>query len=563
MIGRLYGLAVAIYARYSSDKQRRASIEDQVRRCTEWIVFHGGTVNPDLVFMDHAVSGKSLVRDELRRLLDLAYAKPRRLDVIVVEDVSRLSRDLADSTDLFRKLQFVGVQLVGIADGIDTSAKGAKLNHTVKSLMADLYLDDLRDKTLRGLEGRALAGLSTGGLPLGYRSLPEQGGQGGIIGYRIEIDPETAPIVVRIFLAYLNGHSLSGIAKMLNAERVPPPRAKTKHRRKGWGAGTIRAILHNTKYRGVWTFKARQWLTEPGTGKRQPKARDEKDVITRVRPDLRIVDEETCLAVESRLKSVHTHYTKNADGSPKGRSISGASASYLFSGIWSCAACGAPFVIYGGSNGSRYYRCADSLKRGTCDVRASFREDMARDLVLQAIRDQLGSPWGMAYARKLVAEHLGGQGAARERARSDRRARLERAEARISKLVGDIADGLPWKTVEGKLKDLEAQVADERQALADLERQEQIPVRLPSPKEVEQRVFDLYANLAADPAEGREALRRLFKDGKVYVRQDTDGVLLAQAELLPLAIVLAEKAIAAPGGSPRAAIYGGSSGGRI
>jgi hypothetical protein len=169
----------------------------------------------------------------------------------------------------------------------------------------------------------------------------------------------------------------------------------------------------------------------------------------------------------------------------------------------------------------------------------------------------------LAYARKLVAEHLGGRGAARERARSERRARLERTEARLSKLVGDIADGLPWRTVESKLKDLEAQAEDERQALADLEREEQIPVRLPSPQEIEQRVFDLYANLAADPSAGREALRQLFKDGKVYLRKDTDGVLLAQTELLPLAVVLAEKAIAAPSGSPRAAIYGCRSGGTI
>jgi DNA invertase Pin-like site-specific DNA recombinase len=63
--------------------------------------------------------------------------------------------------------------LVGVADGVDTSGKEAKVTFTVKSLLSDMYLDELSDKTRRGLEGRALAGFSTGGRPLGYRSVPQ------------------------------------------------------------------------------------------------------------------------------------------------------------------------------------------------------------------------------------------------------------------------------------------------------------------------------------------------------------------------------------------------------
>ena len=72
------------------------------------------------------------------------------------------ARDFADAAQIFKTLQYARVPLISVADGIDTSTKHAKLTYTIKSLVADLYLDDLRDKTLRGMEGRALAGFATG-----------------------------------------------------------------------------------------------------------------------------------------------------------------------------------------------------------------------------------------------------------------------------------------------------------------------------------------------------------------------------------------------------------------
>jgi len=51
------------------------------------------------------------------------------------------------------RLQYAHVPLIGVADGIDTSAKHARLSFTLKSLVADLYLDDFIDEMLRGLQG--------------------------------------------------------------------------------------------------------------------------------------------------------------------------------------------------------------------------------------------------------------------------------------------------------------------------------------------------------------------------------------------------------------------------
>ena len=49
---------------------------------------------------------------------------------IVTEDISRISRDFADSSAFFKKLQFAQVALIGIADGVDTSQNNALRRHS-------------------------------------------------------------------------------------------------------------------------------------------------------------------------------------------------------------------------------------------------------------------------------------------------------------------------------------------------------------------------------------------------------------------------------------------------
>jgi site-specific DNA recombinase len=132
----------------------------------------------------------------------MAAVESQRVDVILTEDISRISRDFADSAHVFKRLQYAQVPLIGIADGIadgiNTSTRDANLSFTLKILVADIYFDDLRDKTLRGLEGRAGAGYATGNTPYGFRSVPETDSYGQVRGHRIEIDPVLAAIVVRI-----------------------------------------------------------------------------------------------------------------------------------------------------------------------------------------------------------------------------------------------------------------------------------------------------------------------------------------------------------------------------
>ncbi|HZW19497.1 MAG TPA: recombinase family protein, partial [Luteimonas sp.] len=156
-------MRVAAYARYSSDSQRDASLEDQLRNCRSYAERQGWPA--PIPYTDAAMSGARNDRPGYLRLL----ADAGRFDVILIDDLTRLSRDSVEATKATRRMTFAGVRVIGVSDGLDTGRKGHKAEVGLRGLMGELYLDDLRDKTHRGLMGRALDGASAGGLPYGYQ----------------------------------------------------------------------------------------------------------------------------------------------------------------------------------------------------------------------------------------------------------------------------------------------------------------------------------------------------------------------------------------------------------
>ena len=207
----------AIYARYSSDNQREASIDDQVRICSEFVSRQGWS--PQTVYSDHALSGATTLRPGYQRLLEDARAG--RYDVLVAESLDRLSRDQADVATLYKLLSFCGVRIVTIAEG-----EISELHVGLKGTMNALYLKDLAQKTRRGLEGRVRAGRSGGGLCYGYDVVHEIGPDGQPVFGKRDINPAEADVVRRIFTMFAAGSSPRVIAKRLNQDGIPGPRGQ-------------------------------------------------------------------------------------------------------------------------------------------------------------------------------------------------------------------------------------------------------------------------------------------------------------------------------------------------
>ena len=87
---------IAIYARYSTDKQQAVSVERQVRTCRDFAERQGWGAIPDAaIFADDAVSGAMVRRTRYQELLKQIAAGHGRppYDVILVEDFSRLGRN--------------------------------------------------------------------------------------------------------------------------------------------------------------------------------------------------------------------------------------------------------------------------------------------------------------------------------------------------------------------------------------------------------------------------------------------------------------------------------------
>ncbi|MFT8953777.1 MAG: recombinase family protein, partial [Gluconobacter sp.] len=106
-------MKVALYARYSSDNQRDASIEDQLRACRGYADTQGWTIVDS--YSDRAISGASLIRPGIQELISDANAG--RFQILLTEAMDRLSRDQEDIAGLFKRMSFAGVKIVTLSEG--------------------------------------------------------------------------------------------------------------------------------------------------------------------------------------------------------------------------------------------------------------------------------------------------------------------------------------------------------------------------------------------------------------------------------------------------------------
>jgi site-specific DNA recombinase len=130
------------YCRYSSDAQREASIRDQLRNIEAYCARMEWPT--PTVYQDQAISGSRNDRKEYRNMLNAA--KLAEFDVLLVDDLSRLSRDQIETAQVIRQLKHLGIRVIGVSDGLDTSRDGYKLEAGLRGLMSELYLDDLAKK---------------------------------------------------------------------------------------------------------------------------------------------------------------------------------------------------------------------------------------------------------------------------------------------------------------------------------------------------------------------------------------------------------------------------------
>ncbi|MDA3889191.1 MAG: recombinase family protein [Allgaiera sp.] len=442
---------VAIYARFSTDMQRQASLADQERLCRDLAAARGWKVVD--FFSDAATSGASLMRPGLQALLRNAQAG--QIDIILSEALDRLSRSQMDIAGLYQRLTFDGIRIVTASEG-----EISELHVGVTGTMNQLYLTELAKKTRRGLHGRVLAGKSAGGNSYGYEVVDHRDAQGDRIRGDRRINDAEAAVVERVFRDYASGISPRKIAETLNLEGIPGPRGGK------WGASTIHGnkqrgtgILNNELYIGKLVWNRQRFVREPDTRKRVARPNPEAEWVIEEVPELRIVDDALWQVVKDRQEK--TAIKGTGLGSWDRRR-----PRFLFSGLMVCGCCGGGFSTVGRDR----FGCSAARNKGpaVCTSRATITRQDLEARVLHGLKDRLMEPELVtAFCEEYTAE--------RNRLRAEAagsRDRLEQELVRATrdhdKLVKAIIAGIPPEEVKepmaalsARRKTLEAQLAAE------------------------------------------------------------------------------------------------------
>jgi DNA invertase Pin-like site-specific DNA recombinase len=520
-------MRAAIYARYSSDLQRPASIDDQVRRCREELARRGW--QEVAVLSDSEIPGTVTQRRPGYQQL-LASAKAREFDVVVADELGRLSRDDEERAGLRKRLKFWGVQLRTL-DGIDTvaSPESAGPMMLVKGLVNEAEIEANAHRSRRGLEGRVLAGHHAGGAPYGYRTRAvhadkpgDPAGTGRVTGYEYLIHDAEAEVIVRIFQLYADGMSTRQIASLLNAEGILSPGARWKDRQgvgRTWSHGAIHGdptrgmgILNQEKYIGRLVWNRSTWPRDPDRDAKQ--VRRELPVgkwVVREAPELRIVPQELWDAAKARQRQ-RSARARQVVTVPR--------QSRLLSGLLICGRCGARYVL----RGRQTYCCATRQNRGSvvCDCMATVNAVEAEQAILDLLEPLFCDPRMLDRLVAQVRERLSaaqGHKARRQGSEGKLRSDLSKVDAEIGRLVDWIAKGVLVEDLEERMLAAKQRRDHLRGELAKLAAAE-VPTGLEVlPSAVRKIVSDLRGMLAAGQTEKvKSALSRLVT--RIEVHED-------------------------------------------
>ena len=453
-------MRVAIYARYSSDNQRAASIEDQFRICRDRAGREGWEVVG--TYKDAGISGASMIlRPGIQTLLQ--DAKAGRFDVVLAEALDRISRDQADVATLFKYLKFAGVPIVTLAEG-----EISELHVGLKGTMNALTLKDIAEKTHRGMSGRVEAGKSGGGLCYGYKVVKQFDAHGEPVRGDRTIDAREAEIVRRIFAMFAAGVAPRSIARILNGEGILGPGGKP------WGDTTIRGhvkrgtgIVNNELYIGRLVWNRLRYIKDPSTGKRVSRLNPETDWIVKDVPDLRIVDDELWQAARARQDEIADKFAKVTEGvreHHRQNRLNGARRPRtLLSGLIFCGCCGGPYSV----RGAQRYACSNHVSKATCGNSRTIRQDELENRVLTGLKDRMMAPEIVAEAMRAHAEETNRLNRERRSNGDAWRAELARVDKHITGIVEAIADGMYHPSMKQKMTGLEARKAELTALLAD------------------------------------------------------------------------------------------------
>jgi site-specific DNA recombinase len=389
MIGAHMTQIAIAYGRNSFDdpENRTSSVADQEMFARAYAQSHG--FNLVQFFGDNGITGATIVRPGLQQAL--AFLEAGKASILMIEDVDRLGRDQEHLAFIRKRLTAFNVALHTVVAG-----KIDDLTFSFKSIISEQQRARIAHTTRRGLRAKATRGGVTGGKTLGYKRQTTGLQADGSPQDCLEIVPEEAQLIRRIYELYASGKSLKAICKTLNDEGIPSPRAREAGKYNGgkWNPTTLsgdpamgEGILNNESYIGRRIFNRRTWVeipTEDRGFKRIPRLNPKELWVINEDENLRIIEQD--LWDNVKRQQAEAREIRDRQFSKTGNPLSGAKrAQHLLSGLVVCGGCGENYVSAGGR-----WRCKRS-QGGACD-NASISGTELEQRALSGLQDRLLTP---------------------------------------------------------------------------------------------------------------------------------------------------------------------------
>lgn len=356
------------YIRVSTERQVEGySIEGQITQIEQYCQFNGYELVD--IYADRGISGKSMNRPELQRMLN--DAKNGKLDCVMVYKTNRLARNTSDLLTIVEELHRQNVEFFSLSERMEVKNSTGKLMLQILASFSEFERNTILENIYTGQRQRALEGYYQGNLPLGYNNIPDNKKE-------LMINQHEANIVKYIFESYAKGHGYRKIANALNHKGYVTKKGNP------FSISAVTYILSNPFYIGKIQFaKYKDW------NDKRRKGLNDKPVIAEGKHTPII--SQSLWALWDKVQARKRQVSEKPQVHGKGTNI--------LTGIISCPQCSAPMAASNTTNtlkdGTkkriRYYSCSNFRNKGSkvCSansVRADVIEKYVMDQILEIVK---------------------------------------------------------------------------------------------------------------------------------------------------------------------------------
>jgi DNA invertase Pin-like site-specific DNA recombinase len=364
---------MALYGRFSSDKQNPLSAEDQLEECKKFIKNRGLDDGTFIIkeYPDEAVTGRHMNRPGIKELLDDIKAK--RVAYVIVESLSRITRSLADAATFFEITQFYDVKILTLAEG-----EIGPIEIAFKGFMNSQFIEDLSIQVRRGKRSNIRNKLSAGSLPFGYDIVFLDSKGKHVPGQR-KINKKQAKIVREVYARFLNGESRRSIVTDLNRRGVPTMRGGRWSLVHLCNTKAGLGILRNQIYKGLMIVDKSYSKTHPETKSRVVYWNDPSKYVQAYNPDLEIITEADWRAAQVLLDEAYQDRSRGK----------GYRARLKLHYKVICKECGADVKHFS----HKYLKCSTYNNCGLCNQKWKIRQDVLDEQIIKKIKVKTQRVW--------------------------------------------------------------------------------------------------------------------------------------------------------------------------